>query len=196
VIDPRRIAKLITEDPDLFNESWEELGIQDPSGNQEAEYSPVREEAIAGYERLKEALIEIKESPRGPWGVGFLLFQQLFEGDLRDKGWYIPSSADIDQSTRVALAEHAEVLAQDVIWWNYDAHNSAGDVINHRVIVHFISLLEVPDNIGYVVKIAGGIYKEKGDLSWQDPKDALGPIQQAAKTEIAVLPLNAASPAD
>lgn len=26
----KRIAKLITEDPDIFNEGWEDLGIQDP----------------------------------------------------------------------------------------------------------------------------------------------------------------------
>jgi hypothetical protein len=31
VINPKFIAKLITEDPDVFNEGWEELGIEDPN---------------------------------------------------------------------------------------------------------------------------------------------------------------------
>lgn len=30
MVDPEKIAKMITEDPDVFNEGWEELGIQDP----------------------------------------------------------------------------------------------------------------------------------------------------------------------
>lgn len=32
-MDPKDIARLITEDPDVFNEDWEELGIEDPGLN-------------------------------------------------------------------------------------------------------------------------------------------------------------------
>jgi len=166
----------------LFSEGWEELGIQDPSSNNQPEHGPKYQEAKVAYDRFKDYLEGMRENPQerlGPdgfqiWGAGFLGFERFFD-NLPD--WRVSSAAALVSNSREAFAylqEHVEEVERDRVWWEWG---------ESRVVMHYLTLLKLPDGLGYGVKIHGGVYYYKGDLTWQDPTVALGAMSPQTATE-------------
>jgi hypothetical protein len=159
----------------LFSEGWEELGIEDPSSNK-PQHGPKYQEAKAAFDQFKTHLEGMREDPekrlgRGMahqvWGAGFIGFEEFFD---QLPNWRVSSAATLYNQNREAfvyLQEHAEEVEESRVWWEWS---------QQRVVVHFLTLLKLPDNLGYGVKIHGGLYPHKGDLTWQDPGEALGQV--------------------
>lgn len=65
MINPKDVAKLITEDPDLFNEGWDELGIQDPTAGE----SQIVRTLKAGIKKYNELLTAYGSQWEGALGM-------------------------------------------------------------------------------------------------------------------------------
>jgi hypothetical protein len=101
----KKIAKLITEDPDVFNEGWEEEGIKDPFPR---ERTPEELEAIANDPELIDHLRKKMLSPEE-------LEQVQFEKEKRDRRdeRAFNRSMEADLTPAITCDEVQEITRQD-----------------------------------------------------------------------------------